>query len=253
MSTRAHGARAGGYAHERFKRGRGRFRARIRWIAAACFGPFILAGFVLPFVFPKPIAVWFGGVLLGVGAAAWAILWDSPPAYVEYWRTGAEGERKTAKRLRGLDRSDWLSVHDVDAGRGNYDHIVIGPAGVFLLDTKSPSGTMRVEDGVPCITRRADPEAVQRYPGLLSRTRGAARSLSEELRRRSGHSVWVDPAIVVWCDFPEGICIHDRCTVLHGGRLLGWLESRPARLSPAALEALRAAVAELARDGCRSA
>jgi Nuclease-related domain len=68
----------------------------------------------------------------GVGATAWIWLRESPPGYIETWQTGAEGERKTEKALRRLETSGWTVVHDIDAGRGNYDHIAVSGAGVFV-------------------------------------------------------------------------------------------------------------------------
>ncbi|HUB36190.1 MAG TPA: nuclease-related domain-containing protein, partial [Solirubrobacteraceae bacterium] len=56
------------------------------------------------------------------------------------WGLGAEGERRTERALRPLVRSGWSIVHDVEARYGNYDHIAVGPAGVFLLETKNLRG-----------------------------------------------------------------------------------------------------------------
>ena len=35
-------------------------------------------------------------------------------------------------------------IHDASLGRGNVDHILIGPAGVFTIETKSHPGPVRV-------------------------------------------------------------------------------------------------------------
>lgn len=51
------------------------------------------------------------------------------------WKYGAAGERDVARALRRLPRS-WTVVHDIDRGRGNVDHIAIGPRGVFTIETK---------------------------------------------------------------------------------------------------------------------
>jgi hypothetical protein len=52
------------------------------------------------------------------------------------WALGADGERRVARRLRRLQRRGWVVLHDVDRGRGNVDHIAIGPGGVFTIETK---------------------------------------------------------------------------------------------------------------------
>ncbi len=58
------------------------------------------------------------------------------------WRRGAKGERRTARRLRPLLRAGWTVLHDVaiPASRANGDHLLIGPPGVFLVDSKAWHG-----------------------------------------------------------------------------------------------------------------
>jgi hypothetical protein len=57
------------------------------------------------------------------------------------WRVGAKGEETVAKELRKLGEP-WTVVHDIPVGdRGaNIDHIVIGPAGVFTVNSKWHAG-----------------------------------------------------------------------------------------------------------------
>ncbi|MEW2567662.1 nuclease-related domain-containing protein [Streptomyces sp. NPDC047070] len=55
------------------------------------------------------------------------------------WAAGAEGERRTAERLRTLEREGWTVLHDraLPGSRANVDHLAISPAGrVYLPDTK---------------------------------------------------------------------------------------------------------------------
>jgi hypothetical protein len=59
------------------------------------------------------------------------------------WRRGAKGERRTARRLRRLGRG-WTVFHDlaIPGSRANADHLVIGPSGVFLIDSKHYRGRL---------------------------------------------------------------------------------------------------------------
>jgi hypothetical protein len=61
------------------------------------------------------------------------------------WRKGANGERITGLWLGRLPES-WFVFHDVPVGaRGaNIDHVVIGPGGVFTINTKNLTGSIRV-------------------------------------------------------------------------------------------------------------
>ncbi len=60
------------------------------------------------------------------------------------WARGARGERRTARQLRLLTRRGWIVFHDlaVPGSGANADHLVIGPGGVFLLDSKNWRGRL---------------------------------------------------------------------------------------------------------------
>lgn len=57
---------------------------------------------------------------------------------------GVDGERQVGAILDGLTPDGWLTLHDASIGRGNIDHIVIGPAGVLTIETKSHRGRISV-------------------------------------------------------------------------------------------------------------
>jgi Nuclease-related domain len=57
---------------------------------------------------------------------------------------GNDGERHLGCILDSLHSAGWLSLHDVSTGRGNGDHFVVGPRGVFTIDTTSHGGGLRV-------------------------------------------------------------------------------------------------------------
>jgi len=66
---------------------------------------------------------------------------------VGYWldagniRKGLEGERSVALELSGLS-DEYLLLNDVllPGARGNIDHVMVGPTGVFVFETKNYSG-----------------------------------------------------------------------------------------------------------------
>lgn len=65
--------------------------------------------------------------------------------YTEAWAWPANGERITGLWLGRLPEG-WFVFHDVPVGaRGaNIDHVVIGPGGVFTINTKNLTGAIRV-------------------------------------------------------------------------------------------------------------
>lgn len=57
------------------------------------------------------------------------------------WAKGADGERRTAATLADLP-PPFVVLHDlhVPGSKANIDHLVIGPTGVFVIDSKAYSG-----------------------------------------------------------------------------------------------------------------
>lgn len=150
---------------------------------------------------------------------------------------GFVGERQTEELLRLLDDS-WECVHDIVRGRGkwksNWDHVLIGPAGVFLLDSKSYSSTSKAKD---------DALRSGRLICRGSDIRGAAISLKEALEPKVGKQ-YVNAAIVIWGEFPQKRYEENQVTYLRSDELLGWLSEKPGRLS----ERERKTVAQAVRD-----
>jgi hypothetical protein len=60
-------------------------------------------------------------------------------ASAERWERGAEGERKTAELLEPLTTRGYVVLHDlaVPGSKANVDHVVIGPSGVTVIDSKA--------------------------------------------------------------------------------------------------------------------
>ena len=71
---------------------------------------------------------------------------------VERRDRGASGEEHVGGLLDGSPSGGWRVIHDASLGRGNVDHILIGPAGVFTIETKSHPG--RCGSGA-CTARRS--------------------------------------------------------------------------------------------------
>jgi hypothetical protein len=69
------------------------------------------------------------------------------PAEIDAWRRGGIGERRTAKLLRPLERRGYVVLHDlgVPGSAANLDHLVIGPTGVWLVDSKRWRGHIVVD------------------------------------------------------------------------------------------------------------
>jgi hypothetical protein len=68
-----------------------------------------------------------------------------PSEQARTWQRGAHGERRTARLLDRLTRDGYVVFHDLVVPgntRANMDHLVIGPTGVFVIDSKQWTGNV---------------------------------------------------------------------------------------------------------------
>jgi hypothetical protein len=155
------------------------------------------------------------------------------------WGRGAEGERLTAKALQPLEAKGWILLNDLPLAEGsqaNIDHVLIGPPGIFVIETKIYKGKGRIERNRLTINgrdKKKDLDEVWRETGAV------AGLLGPDLAR-------------LGFDVRPVICIHE--AVLEGRwfgepeiagirlgsprKLVSWLEKYPPRLSPDDVEAL---------------
>jgi Nuclease-related domain len=142
---------------------------------------------------------------------------------VERHDVGATGEERVGDVLDGLAGEDWHVIHDASLGRGNVDHILIGPAGVFTVETKSHPGPIKVArvHGATLRQAQAQRKAIARVTGVP-----------------------VEPLLVfsrAWVDKP--LARRKGVRVTTARMLSGYLERRPATLTREQVEQARAHVA----------
>lgn len=240
-------SRAGAFAEQRYKRGLRSWRTTNRRLFAAMCAPLAVAGCAAVMV-DRHFVAWIGGLVAGAAIALWVSLRDTPPRYVEKWHDGAEGERKTEKVLRPLERAGWRVFHEVENGHGNYDHIAVGRAGVLLLDSKNLEGIVEVEGGAPHLTRRHDPDENWVLDHIRPRILAAAAGLKEDIEQRTAQCTWVQAVVVFWSEFPEGLVEADKCVFIHGPLLREWMEARHEGLGHAQVDEIAAGIAGIAKQ-----
>jgi hypothetical protein len=231
MATDVATRRAGQFALDRFRTRRKAWLRRVWWIfpLVAVFQVALVVGFAA--VFQPERMSFFLGLGVGIAFAMVAVLADSPPHHVERWRQGAQGERATARALRPLTKAGWVVLHDLEGPRGNTDHVLVGPAGVFLLESKHLSGMVSIERGVLRVRWREDPGDGYENRWLGARVRAAAAHLSETLDGSAESRVWVQPLVVLWAAFEQRSVLSDGVAWVRGNELAKVLARRPARLS----------------------
>jgi hypothetical protein len=124
-------------------------------------------------------------------AAAWR---RRPRGDPERWLRGAAGEEATARLLARLPVRRWVVRHDlrIPGSRANLDHLVIGPSGVWVVDTKTTRAEVRARWGtVRFGGRRLDPDPTRWEAEMVADRLGVpVRALiavhGRGLRRRGG-------------------------------------------------------------------
>jgi len=143
----------------------------------------------------------------------------------KHWAKGARGERIAAHVLGQLP-TGWWSFHDLQVGsrNANVDHVVIGPGGVFTINTKNHGQNVWVAENVFMVGgTRTD---------HLRKSRWEANRVSRLLTNATGHPVQAQPVIAV---LAPRITVKSQprdVTVVSMKRLTSWLRAQPVRLTP---------------------
>ena len=234
---------AGNSAERHFRSLRRRWRRRMAPTLAVASGAFFAAALMTARLLPwQP--TFTAGVLAGGGLTLFLWAWDDPPEVIAKWGRGAAGERMTGKALRGLP-ADWYVRHDLQARYGNLDHVVVGPGGVFLLDSKNLGGRALVENGVLQVRFPESPIDDYACTGLPRTLYGRAAALRERLKADLGWIVEVHPVVVLLGLFPERRAEAGRLAYLQVDELVPWLLEQPTRVAPQDVQAIRRIVSRL--------
>ncbi len=165
----------------------------------------------------------FLGAEVGLLIAIFAISrWVLP--LVDRHDRGATGEEQVGELLEGLGDRGWRVVHDASLGRGNVDHILIGPGGVFTVETKSHPGPVRVG---------------RMHGSVLGQAQAQRKAIEAVVEEH------VEPLVVfsrAWVDRP--LSRRKGVRVVPARMLLGYVDRQPQRLDG---QAVARAHARLAR------
>jgi hypothetical protein len=204
------GSRAGASAQAAYRRHRDEereaWREHVVWravaVVAAGLGAGLLIGLTVGEWLGWPMA-WLTALLTG-----WRLRFR-PSASTAVWRRQAAAQRRTAQILQPLEERGYLVLHDValPGWPASLDHLVIGPTGVWVIESW-PRGLLR-----------------RRGSALSRRRRGATRPRGLQ---------WETAAIAAalagggWMPVRPLLCVHDRMRP-GAGRSVDGIPAIPAR------------------------
>ncbi|VXB41566.1 Nuclease-related domain-containing protein [Arthrobacter sp. 9AX] len=152
------------------------------------------------------------------------------------WYKGALGEIAVGRILEQLG-PEWLVLHAIPVGKGStdIDHVLVGPAGVFTVNTKNHSGQP------VWVAGRTLMVAGKKTRHLYNAAFEASRA-SKLLGAAVGTAVDVTPVVVV-VD-PKSLTIRsqpEQVVVVRDRQLLQWLGRRRRELGPSEMGRIAAA------------
>jgi hypothetical protein len=226
VRVRASVGQPGGSAQARWRRARAAewaaWTRTLPWRMAATLGIGVGGGLLGNLLAPR-LSLVVGG--LAAMVAGWALRFRPSPDAVA-WRQGAAGERRTARLLDPLERHGWAVLHDlaIPRSRANLDHLVIGPGGVFVIDSKQHRGRLQL-----------DPTGRLwhgRYP-LAPTLQAVSFEADQAAQVLPDPGVAVVPIVAVHgAQVPWGKVVTDGVPVLPARRLPSLLRGLPAVLGP---------------------
>ncbi|MFF0409803.1 nuclease-related domain-containing protein [Kitasatospora sp. NPDC004745] len=143
---------------------------------------------------------------------------------------GLEGEQIVGARLEPLKVAGWRVLHGVPLPSGSdIDHVVIGPPGVFTVNSKHhPGATVWVGDKVVKVNRNGFP--------YLENSEFEASRTARLLTEWCGFEVPVHPVIAVVGAQKITLGAAPAVTVIDGEQIADVLPTRPAALSPSRVD-----------------
>jgi hypothetical protein len=140
--------------------------------------------------------------LLIIAGLSWS-LWKTLKVLrtISITRRGLEGELATAQLLTPLLADGWQLFHDLPMKRGNIDHVLVGPTGVYAIETKyrSKRQSLKGKEGAQAefdgsVIRFAG-GATEHLPA--QQAQAVASELSKWLYGKIGESVGVVPVVAL--------------------------------------------------------
>lgn len=179
----------------------------------------------------QPISPWFWTVFAAIMTALSIWRWFRIWPQIRTMGIGVRGEREVGRMLEQLRAKGYVVFHDIPGNGFNVDHALIGPGGVFAIETKTR-------------TKPADRKAVVDYDGTrvlvdgkemdrdpVAQAEAGADHVRDILKRMTSREVNVRPVVLFpgwWVNPQPRDC---RTWVLNEKVLSTFLANEPQTLS----------------------
>jgi len=220
------------------------------WFTAA----FLFSLLVVIFPQTRPADVYapiISLVMFGLIAAGCTVMALWKLNQIRDYRRGLLGEQAVAEQLQSLSASGYRVFHDIlKDGKGNIDHAVVGPAGVFAIETKyrtKQPGKAGEQDH----KAEFDGTKIQFPSGYdvkaPEQARQNARWLATMLSKATGKQVSVQPIVALpgwWVTLKANSDVK----VLSGKQIPGFIAKEPAQISGQVIQQISYQLEQRCRD-----
>ena len=151
------------------------------------------------------------------------------------YRLGYEGERFVGEAISRLIYHAFEIYHDVPFETFNLDHVMVGPRGVFVVETKTRSMPVK-ENGKKEYRVQFDGKCLK-WPNWktdnesIEQAKRNAATLSVYLSPAIGKKIWVTPIVTAPGWTVELLVPCDNIYVLNTGQIYDFCSSQPERLT----------------------
>lgn len=165
-------------------------------------------------------------------------------------KAGLEGELATAQLLSPMLAEGWKLFHDIPGKRGNIDHVMVGPNGIFAIESKYRS-KRRSQKGKESAMVEYDGKRLRFASGTyetlpLEQAQATGSELAQALRGKLGHDVQVTPVVSLPGWFVRYTARPDPKAVgVVNPKSHGWFRQRPLSVTPELQVRVCAALSEM--------
>ncbi|MFI0355091.1 nuclease-related domain-containing protein [Actinomadura sp. 9N407] len=176
------------------------------------------------------------GVRIGITVAVAAVVADvvrrsRKDSCVPAWQKSSAAERRTEKQLRSLEKGGYHVLHaravprdDDGVSDGRIDHLVIGPSGVYAIDSEKWDKRLPVRT----LSHRKLFHGPFNKKDRLDEARWEAEQASKIIAGRVGFEVPVQPSVAIYGpSIPWKVMRVRDVDVYAGNRARGYLRRRP--------------------------
>ncbi|WP_030171058.1 nuclease-related domain-containing protein [Spirillospora albida] len=176
------------------------------------------------------------GFRLGLAVAVLVVVADTVrtsrrSSSVTAWRKSSAAERRTEKQLRSLERNGYLVLHaravprdDEGVSDGQIDHLVIGPSGVYAIDSENWDKRLPVRT----LSHRKLFHGPFNRKDRLDEARWEADQASRIIGGQVGFDVPVQPSVAIYGpSIPWKVMRVRDVDVYAGNRARAYLRRRP--------------------------